>query len=319
MFAVLPGYVEAVAWVGALAEPLGALFGLLAILCLLAYRRSGHARWRVLSVASFLLSLLTHESSLVFLAILILADWTAGARAALIPATRVAWLHAIRSYGPYIIIAALYLAVDFSVNRRGYLIQEGHYRLGLHAVPNMLSYIVSLYVGERNIASYAATVIVLIWVLTRGTRGARFAVSWMLLALLPFVFFGWSNVSRYQYLPGMGFALLLAEGIAWIARVLAPRVTTLRRAAIVGLVLAVVTVRFAVFATKAVSNFTRRTEAYRQFATHVRQAHPQLAPGEAVFISAEEQKRLTYRYVEALVRWEYRDPRLRVIVAEAKP
>ena len=45
LFVVMPGYVEAVAWVGALAEPIGACFGLLAIWTFLQYRRTGRRPW----------------------------------------------------------------------------------------------------------------------------------------------------------------------------------------------------------------------------------------------------------------------------------
>jgi ribonuclease P protein component len=312
-FVVIPGYIEAVTWVGALAEPVGAMFGLLSMLGLLAHRTFGGVVWRILSVATFLLSLLTHESSVVFLPMLILADWAAG-RHPLVPSHARDWLRALRSYLPYVMVLAGYLLVDYLANRGIYLVEEGHYRAGLHAVSNTLSYIVSLYVGKRNIASYVAIVAALVLIAARGSRRVRFAAAWMLMALLPFVFFEWDNVSRYQYLPAMGFALLLAEGVGWLHQWLATRVGPRQRAAILALVVAVIAIRFGVFATKAVANFSVRADAYRQFAARVRQAHPQLQPYDAVIISREEETRLTYRYLEALIRWEYRDPTLRLVV-----
>lgn len=308
-FVVIPGYVEAVTWVGALAEPVGAIFGLLSMFGLLAYRTSSGVAWLVLSIAAFFLALLTHESSVVFLPMVMLADWAAGQQSHARD-----WKRAFRSYLPYAIVLSVYLLLDYLANRGIYLVEEGRYRPGLHAISNTFSYIVSLYVGKRNVASYMVIAVVLVLIAARGSRRVRFATAWMLIALLPFVFFEWDNVSRYQYLPAMGFALLLAEGVGWLSRWLETRVGARQRAAIVALVVAVIAARFAVFATKAVANFSVRTDAYRQFAGRVRQAYPQLQPYEAVVISREEEAQLTYRYLEALIRWEYRDPTLRLAV-----
>src|SRR5438874_336651 len=73
---VQPGDIDAVAWVSALAEPMGAFFGCVALLCFFQFLRRGGSIWHVLSVAAFLLALLTHESSIVFLPLLVLADWS---------------------------------------------------------------------------------------------------------------------------------------------------------------------------------------------------------------------------------------------------
>src|SRR5712691_4884622 len=73
-FAVQPSDIDAVAWVGALAETIGALFGCLSLLWFLRWREEGKSRFRALSVAAFVLALLTHESSVVFLPVIILAD-----------------------------------------------------------------------------------------------------------------------------------------------------------------------------------------------------------------------------------------------------
>jgi hypothetical protein len=66
-FAVQPSDIDAIAWVGALAEAIGALFGCLSLLWFLRWREEGESRFRALSVATFGLALLTHESSVVFL------------------------------------------------------------------------------------------------------------------------------------------------------------------------------------------------------------------------------------------------------------
>ena len=313
-FVVMPGYVEAVTWVGALAEPVGACFGLLSIISFLSYRRGGRIGPLIVSLVTFLLALLTHESSLVFLPVLVLTDWAADDRVTLIPRSPGAWMTAIRTYAPYVVVVGLYLIPDLSVNQRSYLVEEGHYRVGFHAIPNILAYIVSLYVGKRNLASFITIVVALALIVVFGSRRARLAVCWMILALMPFVFFTWGNTSRYLYLPAMGFGMLLAEGVLWLNGVLARRLAPTPRMAVIALLIAALTIRFAVFASEGVTNFSKRTSVYRHFAQMLHQTTPALAPNSVVFISAREEALMKHRYLEGLVRWEYRDPTLQVAV-----
>src|SRR5262249_44501638 len=123
-------------------------------------------------------------------------------------------------YVPYAVLLAGSLTIAYVVNSRSYLIREGHYRFGWHAVPHMLQFILSLYVGRRSMASslvIAAVAAVLLW---RGSPRVRFAVVFLFVTLAPPSFFTWGNVSRYLYLPAAPFALLLAAGVvnieAWL-------------------------------------------------------------------------------------------------------
>jgi hypothetical protein len=310
-FVVMPGYVEAITWVSALAEPVAAFC---AGWMLYAFHRSrtgpaGWAGWRAVSLAAFAAALMTHESSVVLLPILMAADWAfAGAHPSAAAVTT-----AVRRYGPYALVAAAYLVPDMLVNTRSYLIEEGHYRIGWHAVRNTLDYIVWLYVGKRAPFSYALVAGVLAWIAWRGTPMARFAVAWMLLALLPFAFFTWGNTSRYLYLPAIGFAFLLAEGIERLAARLPARLPPRARHAIIALLVAAVAGRFAYFATRAVANFTDAAGHYRALEDRIRAEHPAPSPGSAIPVDAGTLEALHHRYVEALVQWTYRDPALVVI------
>ena len=315
-FVVMPGYVEAVAWVGALAEPIAAFFGCWSLYGLLSYRRSGRPLWLAISVVAFLMALLTHESSAVFLPILILADWAADENRQLIPRSAAEWRDAASVYGSFAIAFGLYLMPDLWINQQSYIVTEGYYRFGFHMIPNALDYIVSLYVGKKVLASYVAIVLCLAWLMVRGNRRVRFAICWMLLAMMPFVPFTWGNASRYLYLPAMGFGMLLAEGVEWVDRALAARASRALRLAIVALLIAGVSIRYSVFASEGVTNFANRTEAYRRYGQKVRAEHPELAPYSVVYIDPRDEKVLKHRYLEALIRWEYRDPTIRVVTRE---
>ena len=321
LFAVQPGYVGAVAWVGAIAEPIGAFFGCASILAFIRYRRmrdlpgrsarSSHARegwWIVISVVLFALSLLTHESSVVFLPLLVLADWTIGA-------WRWKWGELARVYGAFIAVTLAYLAVDLTINARHYIVVEGEYRIGWHMVNSVLSYIASLYVGERTWLAHALVGIVLAWILIRGNPRARYAVAWMVIAILPFAPFEFGNVSRYLYLPAIGFAMLMAEGGSGLEGWLRARWSNVARAAVIAVLIAFAAVRFGKFAREGVSDITARMEAYRTFLTALRQTHPTLENGAVVNIDAKTEKEMPLRFLEAAVQWEYKNPTIRVNVS----
>src|ERR1051325_5647068 len=146
-FAVQPSDIDAVAWVGALAETIGALFGCLSLLWFLRWRDGGGRRNRVLSVAAFVLALLTHESSVGFFPVLVLADWLRRDVKPR-PTGRVGRRFTRRHiFLPYAIPLALYLALDLWINSRNYVVSQGYYTFGFHIVTNARTYIVGLQVG----------------------------------------------------------------------------------------------------------------------------------------------------------------------------
>lgn len=312
-FAVMPGYVEAVAWVGALAEAVGAFFGMLAISLWLEFRKAGAPWRRVASALLYAGALLTHESSIVFIALIGLADLAFGTAWADLRTPR-RWGRLVRDYLPFVLLTAGYLWIDITINTRSYLVDEGHYRVGWHAVPNILSYIASLYVGERTLPFYVLTSAVVFLLVIFGTARVRYATAWMLIAILPFAFFTWGSTSRYQYLPAIGFAMLVSEGVEWLARVLVGRVPERARLATIAVLAAAITIRFMVFASEGVENFAKRTELWRGFGQAIRAEYPQVPPGGEVAISRTLADKHGWLYLEALVRWEYRDPTIRVVL-----
>ena len=301
LFVVQPSYVAAVAWVGALAECVGTFFGLSAIVVLLRFRRTGEQRWLVLSVTSFGLALLTHESTVVFLPLIALADWTAGSLSW-------RWKDLVRTYGAFAVVLAAYLAIDLTVNAKHYVITEGGYRLGPHIISNAFEYVASLYVGERTVMWHVLVAVVLAVILVRGTARARMGVIWMFVAMLPFLPFDTANVSRYAYLPAVGLAVLLAEGACGLDGWLKPRLGSTARVAVITVLIAFTAVRFANFARRGVADITARMESYRTFLTALRQTHPTLENGAVIPIDARTDKEMPLRFLEAAVQWEYRNP-----------
>jgi hypothetical protein len=151
-----------------------------------------------------------------------------------------------------------------------------------------------------------------------GGAGARAKLSaaWMVIAILPFAPFLWSGTGRYMYLPALGLALLLAEGLAALDARLERRVSaTVRQVAMV-LLVAGLAIRFGVFASKGVADQAERAEQYRTFLTALRQAHPQVADGTVIPIDPATERRMALRFLEAAVQWEYKNPTIRLVVRD---
>ena len=298
-FVVQPSDIDAIAWVGALAEAIGAFFGCLSLLFFLLeggsflVRRSseseggrtrrsgdGRPRWRELSVLAFLLALLTHESSVVFLPVLALADWAFVWRVRKDPPSA----NIVLTYAPYVVLTLMYLAVDLVVNSRNYIVSQGHYTIGLHVVQNALDYIDALYVGRRDALNYTVIALGGALLLVRGSRRVKFATGWM----------------------------LLAEAVMYLDRVMRPKVPSPARAAILTMLVAGIAVRFALFAMGNVKDFADRTQVYPEYLARFREIHGEVASHAVVPPDPRLDVKLPYQFVNAAVQWEYRDPTIQV-------
>ena len=306
LFVVQPSYVAAVAWVGALAESLVVLFGCASLLATLKFRETGAATWLVSAVVLFTLSLLAHESAVVFLPIIVLADRVVHHQT---------WRSddLIRIFWPFITVITIYLTLTFSANTSTYVRDEMQYGLGPHIVRHIFNYVIAMYVDKPTVTSYSLVGLVMLLVLVFGTPRARFGLAWMILGTLPFAPFFVGVLSRYAYVPAIGLAFLLAEGLAALHGQIARRSVTMARA-IVSVLAIFAAARFSHFARDGVKDSYNAAERYRTFLADVRREHPQLASGSVIYISPERDKIMARPFVEAAVQWEYRDPTLRVEV-----
>ena len=323
IFVVLPGFVDAVAWVGAIAEPLSTLFYCLTLWLFLLYLRSRRRDCYIVAIGTFALALITHEGATTLLIMMVLVGWFARFfRGAL--GRQPGAIQQLVDYVPFAIVLAAYLMIDFSINSRNYVVAEasnrlafeGYYGFSGHVLTNVLDYIVSLYIGKRILASYVAIITATVILLRKGSALARLAVLWILITLLPFAVFIWGNTSRYLYLPAIGFAMLFAEGMVAIDRLVAVRLSSRWRLAVVSMIFMTVFVRFLVFTTRGVQDFVARTAAYRNYIDTFRADHSQLQSGALVRVPIPHDRRLHKTYLEPLVQWEYRDPTIRLQLME---
>ena len=296
LFCVQPGYVEAVVWVGAITDLLPATWFLLVLWLHLRFLQRQWWGDYAAAFAAFLVCLGTHESAATILPMMIavdaLLDWPR-------PRHVWPWMRArVGRYTPFAVALAAFLVVAYVVNSRSYLVREGYYAFGWHAIGNLFDYVAGMYVGRHRLLWHIGVALTAVAILWRGTPRMRFALAWIVVTLMPVLFFTWGTASRYLYVPAAGFALLMAELVIGGA-------TRLQRAGWPGrtvhgltvLVVTVLVVRFATFAQQGVENFRNLTRPYDRFVAAVRHANPG-SSGE-LHLTPEDVEGIDSLYIDA--------------------
>ncbi|HSC28157.1 MAG TPA: hypothetical protein VLD67_12835, partial [Vicinamibacterales bacterium] len=227
---------------------------------------------------------------------------------------RETWKRRAVRYAPFAAMLAGYLAVAYVVNSRSYLVAEGHYRFGWHAVPNILNYIVSLVVWRRGPPAYLVITAAIVALLARGSPRARFFTLWIVATMGPASFFTWGNVSRYLYIPAAGFALLLADLTLRGGDLAARRIPPRAARALILFVACALAVRFAVFAREAADDFRERTRPYERLVEAVRAANPAPPPDGVVYVDRAVADTVPTVYLEPAVQTAFCTADVRAVV-----
>ena len=223
-------YGDAIAWISGRTGPLADLFMLGSVITYGSFVESGRSRDYALALMCFTLALLSKETAVALLPLLVLTAWARGvdARSLLQPRT-------LRPLAPFAFLFAVYLTFQFGVVRRGSEVIGREYFLGPHLFANLAeylarmvvplnatSYMVSLPAAWRAPLQLGQTVLAVVmplgWavlLMTRAPRWAKFAVLWMVLNLLPVTFFITRTSTRYLYNPSIGYCMLVAGFLAW--------------------------------------------------------------------------------------------------------
>lgn len=304
LFAAQPTYVQAVVWVSAVTGLISAAFSLVALLLQIwSWRSERHASaLRLAAVLTFALAVYSHEGA----AVLPLIAWCLERWFG--PAHR----RQTRLLAGWLVVLAAFAVTTIAANRENYVFTQGHYAAGGHVLRHALDYLVSYWVGPHNVAAYLLTAIGVVVLLALG-RVARFGAIWMLVGLIPYVGFTWGNVSRYAYLPAVGFSLALASILAGTTRREDSRERTGRADIVRAAIAIALVVRFAAFAVKGVEGEVTRLESSRTYVNRVLALHPRPA-GETLRVPAPDPSFLEARYVEVMLRWVYQQPHLRILL-----
>ena len=309
LFVVMPGPAEAIVWVACVPEILAAL---LFVLTLWLFRRAvatGDLWSYVVSMLSFALCLMTHESGVTLLPVLMLSIW-------LLPPDGLATQpigKMIRMLAPLAIMLTAYLVVEYIINSRNYLVTEGAYGVGAHILSNALGAFATLAVTRHDTGWLIVVGALALWALIAAPPRIRFYLLFTFITLAPVVGFRGGLAGRYLYLPAIGFAALTAE-LLWSAR------ESLRRwpragMAVWWIVTIALTVRFANFAVKNAHVWESASAPFTAYAQRVREIHPAPARGATLDVPPPPDQVLP-QYLPSLLQWEYNDPALKPVVRD---
>jgi hypothetical protein len=102
-------------------------------------------------------------------------------------------------------------------------------------------------------------------------------------------------------------------------RLLVTRLPRAQRAAALALVATAVAGRFTLFAAANVKSFAERTEQYRRYITVFKQVQGDLPSHSRVSFDSPLGGKEQYRFLNALVQWEYRDSTIDLVPDQPDP
>jgi hypothetical protein len=306
LFALEPASVQAVTWVAAIPDLLGACLFLAALFAVAQSWTATNRRSAIelCAVVLFASALFAHESPIVALAVVPImwyhfgpSDWSR--RRVLLVGAPAA--------------AAAFALTTFLVYRRSYLFTESHYTFGIHMLRHAFEYIVELYVGPKSWFAFSACAAGLA-LLLMFTPVTRFAALWMLVTLVPYLGFTWENVSRYHYVPAVGFAWAVAAALTSGFDWLTARFSRYRLGVRVAYVIVAIfiTLRFARFCVPAVRSQVEWLDEWRTYADRVVADNPHPV-GNTIQLGPPPDP-IERPFLGAMVRWLYRDPAMITIV-----
>ena len=245
-FLTLPTYDFAVSWISSVTELLAVFFYLLTMVLYVAYLKSpkNMARLYLLALVSLLLALLSKESAVTLPAVL------AGLALAMQPPGSVRRLaERAAELAPFAALGAAYFVYRYLAQYSG-ASDIGLYRFDTHAFGNFWDYMqwMALPVSDTRAAwiddarPFAAALLLVIGAgtLVLRPRTLGFAFAWMLVALVPYLFFLAQPALRYTYLPAASMAVFVGLSAAGFHTLARDRISTLAAAAFIGIVVLVV-------------------------------------------------------------------------------
>jgi hypothetical protein len=308
IFAVSPGYVEAVAWVSAITELLSTLFLLTVLLLVVrAAQGSSAATWYAAALSA-LLALFAHEASGVLFAMVPFVLWLSGR----VDALRSRHLWALVAVG------AVFCFAVMLANHRNVIFTEGRYSVGSHMLRQGLDYLVTMYVGPHRWTGRLFVATAFVAILLRGPTMGRAGVIWIVLAILPFLGFTGGTASRYLYLPTMGFGWVVAALLIALQRRLIAVVPRRIAAGLVSALAVIVVARFSVFTSKAILSELESFAMYRDYAQMIAERQLDKSGTGEIVVPEPSDKRYDKASIPPMLRWTLKRPELTVIVEDER-
>ena len=221
------------------ADPLLALFCLLALSFWIRFLETGGCRSAALAYVTLIAGLGTKENAAVMPILFFLADrWLVGKPAAL--------TQLFKRYVPFVLVLLVYAGVEYNVVLSSAYTRDSGYGIGLHILPVALQYLRLLAFpwevdSPLTLVWLAAVVCLFVYLVIKRRWQVLFIAAAGLLTLAPVMLFR-GTIPRYLYLPllstAAGLALLLEAAATELWRRIKPRL--LVTALVVGALMIVV-------------------------------------------------------------------------------
>lgn len=295
LFVVLPTYDIAVSWVASVTELLAVLFYLLSMVLYATYlgreRARGWAYWGAL--AALLLALLAKESTISLpVALLGVALVVQPPRDSVALGEHALAVRAVELV-PFATLTGAYIIFHYFQQYGGASDVE-LYRFGSHALDNLWDYLkwMALPVPDERASWISdARPYFAVGLLVAGTAGGAwrprtlgFAFLWMLVALLPYLFFLTGSFERYTYLPAVPLAMFVAFALSEVYLALRARLTSLMAGVAVGALVVVLAVFLGIEARDQQPRISQIASSYEQLFVGVPAACGDLPPESTLVI-----------------------------------
>jgi tetratricopeptide (TPR) repeat protein len=239
IFGLHPAHIEAVAWISGVTEPLLGILLLASLLAYVQWRLEGARKWKLISLALFVLAVGEKETALILPGLLLVYDWIFGTDwGRPLEGRRIlAWCgEALRRTWPYFLLVLLYVPARIYA-LKGF--SHGATPLSKEQLaftwPSLFSFWIRHLIWPAGLSTFYDFPAVVhptlrnfilpaifdvgasgaLFVGVRRSRTAAFFALWLALPLIPLlnlrVFLPNDFAhDRYLYLPSVGFAVLIA-------------------------------------------------------------------------------------------------------------
>jgi hypothetical protein len=200
-FAVYEGHQEAVIWYAALPELLVFVFSVSAFLAWVLWIQRGKRIWAALTLLLFVLALLSKESAVALVPLMLLPVWS----------ERPAWRRWVGVWATAIVLALLYTAFVFAGKSNHLFFHDGTFSV---SGPFWVTIPRSLFRLFWIWGALAAAALAAFGLLRRRWPLLLLALAWATITLIPYSFLTYMPFvpSRHTYLASVGLAIVAAAG-----------------------------------------------------------------------------------------------------------
>lgn len=274
------------------------IFYMITLILFIRYLRSRSTTWLVGTYGSFLLCLLSSQTGVSLVAVMIVLELTISGKI-LKPIKN---YRVVLKYGPLLLMTAGHLVISFLLNSdagspHNPFHSNSVYTFSAPLLTNLVTYILELsipVIGSHVPDGLRWTLTIIITVATggivlMGSRVAKFCVFWIFAAQFMFLFWIWPYPnSRYTYLSSIPFSILIPVVFFQLYHYVKKRRPNAQgyRIVVIAVILCLIGINYlGYFVTARVRDFNIRGRNHLQFLSSFQNAVPSISDGSTIYIT----------------------------------